>query len=164
MARTSKASNLTVGYKRLPSSASSGQKAAGKEFTQSTRSSMEAVLTRFRDFINSLKGATPEALEMALTPTFEKSQTYCPQDTGALLESGDLTSGISTGGVVYARISYGSSTGIIHYAPIVHERTDLHHESPTRSKWLQAAVEEDLNKMRRRFTIALKKLSGLGGS
>jgi hypothetical protein len=34
------------------------------------------------------------------------------------------------------------------YAPIVHERLDLHHESPTRAKYLSAAMEEHIDDFR----------------
>ncbi len=159
--KPSKSSSLVVGYSRLPGRTGSSQAAAGKQFTQSARDSMSGILARFQDLIGSLKGATPEALEMALTPTFEKSQKYCPTDTGELKDSGVLVSGADASGIAYARIAYGGN-GAIHYAPIVHERTDLSHKAPTRSKWLQAAVEEDFGKMQRRFTAALKKLSGVG--
>jgi len=157
--KPSKASKLTVGYTRLPGRTGSNQKQAGADFTRSVRDSMAVILARFQDLMGSMKSATPEALEEALLPTFEKSQLYCPVDTEALLSSGNLETGIDNTGMAFARISYGDN-GAIHYAPIVHERTDLRHKSPTRSKWLQAAVEEDINKMRRRFTMALKRHMG----
>lgn len=152
-------SNLTVGYKRIPSRTSEGSKADyNKSATLDARASMSGIVKQFSALVASWKLATPDALEMALMPTFDKAQLYCPVDTGMLVESGELISGVNSDGSGYAQISFGGG-GVIHYAAIVHERTDLRHESPTRSKYLQAAVEEDLGKMQGRFVRALKKIA-----
>lgn len=155
------ASQLTVGYSRLPSKTSSGSRADfNKMYTKEARSSMEGIVTRFRALITSLKNATPAALEEALSPTFDKAKLYCPKKTGALVRSAEMVTRVGDNGTASVQISFGQN-GVIHYAAIVHERTDLHHVPPTRSKFLQAAVEEDLNKMKRRFSAALKRLAGM---
>lgn len=153
-------SGLVVGYKRLPGNVSEGSRAFfNKIYTREARGSMAGVISRFQQFIDGLKKSAPDALYQALLPTFEKAQTYCPKKTGALVASGHLESGMNASGRAFARISFGGG-GVIHYAAIVHERTDFHHAPPTRSKYLQAAVEEDLGKMKARFAASIKKTGG----
>lgn len=153
---------LVVGYARLPSRTREGSKADyAKTFTKSVRGSMVGILANFEAVLASLKVAAPDALEEALAPTFERALLYTPVDTGQLQASAQLTSGFDDGGKAHARISFGGA-GSNHYAAIVHERTDLRHQAPTRSKYLQAAVEETLGGMKRRFAIALKRSTGFG--
>ena len=144
-------SNLTVGYGKLPGRAAEGSAAYyNKQFTESARASMAGIIQRFQEVINNIKGATIESLEEAMTPTFDKAQLYCPKKTGALVESGEMILGTNADDSAYCRIASGGG-GTIPYAAIVHERTDLHHEPPTRSKYLQSAVEEDLGNIKSRF-------------
>lgn len=151
-------SQLTVGYARLPSKVRQGSRAYfAKTYTTGVRQSMAEVLANFQKLIDTVKGITPEALEAALAPTFEKSQGYCPVDTGALVDSGSIESGVEIGDKAFCRISYGNG-GQIHYAAIVHERTDLHHTFPTRAKFLQSAVEEDMGDLRSRFVKAIESI------
>lgn len=44
-------------------------------------------------------------------------------------------------------VTYGGDG--VDYAQIVHERTDLHHEPPTRAKWLESAAREESKEMAR---------------
>lgn len=156
-------SKLTVGYSRLPGRTSEGSRAYfGKQFTISARESMQSVIENFRLLVAAMKDACPDSLEEAMSPTFDKAQRYCPKKTRALVESGEMISGINANGGAYCQISFGDN-GRISYAAIVHERTDLHHALPTRSKYLEAAVSEDLHLMQRRFARAIKKRTGIPG-
>ncbi len=144
-----------VGYVRLPSRTSEGSRADfNKVYTQSARQSMAAIINRVNAIFEGTKARLPGVLEDALAPTFELSQNYCPVKTGALKESGSLTSGVKNN-KAFASISYGAG-GKVHYAAIVHERTDMRHNFPTRSKYLQAALEEDLEGIRDRVVNSLR--------
>ena len=116
-----------------------------KAFTGSTRGSMADVIAKYSSIINRLQGVTPEILREALEPVFEKSQEYVPVDTGALKDSGQLTTSESARGRARAVLSYGGPSAM--YAAIVHERTDLNHEPPTRAKFLQSAMEEEFDSL-----------------
>ena len=163
MSKAIQKSALTVGYSRLPSRTSEGSRADfNKQFTTSARQSMSEILKNFSQIISNMKNACPDSLEEAMTPTFDKAQKYCPKKTWALVESGEITSGVNADGSAYCQISFGGG-GIVYYAAIVHERTDLHHMLPTRSKYLEAAIGEDLHLMQRRFARSFKRRTGMSG-
>jgi hypothetical protein len=100
-----------------------------------------------------------EILYDALKPTFDKSQKYVPVATGDLKASGYLQ--VQRQGALrayVAEIGYGRG-GFPSYAIYVHE-TPIFHKAPTRWKFLQAALEEDSNEIRRRITDGFKIASG----
>lgn len=70
----------------------------------------------------------------------ELSNVYCPKDTGKLVASGkkEVTKDSPLSKTI--RISYGGDDAP--YAFWVHERLDLHHNSPTCAKFLERAVTE----------------------
>lgn len=161
MAKIKVTTGLSIGPSRLPGNVRIGSKAYwNKEFTSGSRTDMAAVVDRFANFLQGIENANADALEIALAPTFDKAVTYCPVDSGKLVNSADIQLATKSDGSAVCRISFGGK-GDVHYAAIVHERTDLHHHAPTRSKFLQAAVEEDLRSMKRRYTLALKSLLGI---
>ena len=143
MPRTSGGFGATIGYNRLPGHTREGSRASfGKSYQQETRASMASVIKQYSDFIKALEGVTPGVVEAMLKPTLAKAKYYTPVDTGALVESGRLEVKMLSGGKVRGEIKFGGGPQL-HYAPIVHESTWLRHKSPTRSKFLQAAMEED---------------------
>lgn len=95
------------------------------------------------DIFDQFEDVSPEIMLTALEPTFELSQVYVPYDTGDLSESGYLED-VSTPKKPQVQIGYGRG-GNPYYAMYVHEMTSIPHEAPTRSKFLQAAVMEDLD-------------------
>lgn len=116
--------------------------------------SMRGIIQNYTKLIRHIESVTPEVLLEALQPTFEKSQEYCPVDTGALKESGYLEI------VEYrtrptVQIGYGFG-GIPPYTPQVHENMEWNHEPPTRAKWLQVALEEDSNAIEERIVSGLR--------
>lgn len=144
-----------IGYDRLPSRTSQGSKASfNKMYTKSARESMQGVIKEISAIFNQTKAILPDVMEASLQPTFERSQLYCPVKTGLLKSSGDLSSGIAKGRPT-ATISYGNG-GEVHYAAMVHEMTENFHEPPTRSKFLQSALEEDINNILPRIQAALR--------
>lgn len=128
--------------KRLPGKTRHGSQAFyRKHATIEGRQGMAEILKRYSAFIRQLEGATPEILENAMMPAFNKSQEYVPKDTLALAQSGRLT--VENGPRPTAFITYGDEKAW--YAALVHEYTWLNHEPPTRAKYLQAALEEELD-------------------
>ncbi len=109
----------------------------------------------------------------ALVPTFQKSQRYCPvsldgsrpyDSPGTLKRSGRLV--IKEKGSVGATsrsevsISYGGN-GIPFYAVFVHE-IPRRHTPPTRYKFLEAALKEDMSDIKARMFDGVKTISGGG--
>jgi hypothetical protein len=105
------------------------------------RAGMAEIINQYSSFIKSLVDITPEALESAMQPVFDKSQEYVPKATLALMHSGRLT--VTKGPSPSAEITYGDATAW--YAALVHERVWLNHAPPTRAKYLQAAMEEEFD-------------------
>jgi len=102
---------------------------------------MQRISQEFNSFVGHMRNMGPEILHAALVPTFKKSQDYCPVDTGDLINSGYLEI-IGRGRSPTVAMGYGRG-GYPSYAPIVHEDTTMSHKSPTRAKWLEAALQED---------------------
>lgn len=127
---------------------------AGRAFA----ASVSDILGNFQRFVEHVEGATPEAIRDTLQPTFDKSQEYCPVADGTLKESGFLEVESFRGGS-RAVMGYGRG-GKPDYAIYVHEMPYKHAE-PTRSKFLQAAVEEDYFGIIDRLPQNIKKASGV---
>lgn len=131
-------------FKGLPGGVSWGSNAFYRKVaTQDARLAMKEIIANYASLLKNIKAATPEILAKALVPVFKKAQYYVPEDTGNLWASGTLDYGVKPDGKAYARIQFGDETAW--YAALVHEYTWLNHESPTRSKYLQAAMEEGLS-------------------
>ena len=132
-----------AGFGRLPSRVREGSKAFWrKQATISARGSMEAIISNYRQLVKTLEGSSADILEQVLHPVLSKSQMYVPKKTGALASSVELTTENTATGAE-ARITYGNSD--VYYAAIVHEFTWLNHQSPTRAKYLQSAMEEEID-------------------
>ena len=108
------------------------------------RAGLKGILDNLYGLVRHLEAEGPEILVEALQPAFDKSQVYCPKKTGALADSGYLHA-VGFRGGARAAIGYAAG-GAPNYAIIVHE-LPYQHESPTRSKFLQAAVDEEYNSM-----------------
>ena len=109
--------------------------------------------------LRSVEGSTPEAIEAGLRLIFNKSQEYVPVDTGVLKDSGyvEVVPGFfrHKGEVGYAR------DGSPPYAIIVHELVENQHEPPTSAKYLQRAVQEELNKVAAVMVKVIQRQSGI---
>lgn len=135
---------FTGGFGRLPSRTKVGSTAFhNKKAAQAARESMATVIRNYESLIKRFKSATPSMIHDALMPAFNKSQVYVPKKTGALMSSGRLDVFPGLGGEPEAQIMYGDSGAP--YAAIVHEATWLNHASPTQSKYLQRALEEEMD-------------------
>lgn len=122
--------------------------------TRDARASMKSIIGAYKRLVRGMEDITPSVLLLALEPTFEKSQEYCPKDTGALVESGYLQI-TQFRGKPRVEIGYGLG-GVPPYAAAVHENLEWKHKAPTRAKWLQVALEEDANEIENRIAAAYK--------
>lgn len=118
-------------------------------YVRDIREQMKVIQDNLNGFIGALKNATPQILLDALTPTFAKSVVYCPKRTHRLAQSGYLEVAETSRGVT-AEMGYARG-GDPFYAAIVHERTDIPHQAPTRAKFLQSALEEDSSDIPKRI-------------
>lgn len=114
------------------------------------RQNMGEILGALNDFVKGVNEITPEVLADAMEETFGKALEYTPVDSGKLRESGYLETRSYHGRHIVA-IGFGKG-GKPSYAIYVHE-LPYAHEAPTRSKFLEAALDEDyyaiLNKIPR---------------
>jgi hypothetical protein len=113
----------------------------------------------FKAWTLHMSAQSGAVLYNALKPTFDKSQTYVPIDTGDLKKSGYLE--VRRRGLFRAyevEIGYGRG-GFPSYAIYVHE-TPIFHKPPTRWKFLQAAISEDGNEIQKRINEGFKTASG----
>jgi hypothetical protein len=111
-------------------------------YIKSIRTQLDDLQKAMKAIVASFENTTPEICMEALRPTFEKSKVYCPKDTGLLVSSAYLEIAGFRG---QRRVEMGYARGgNPHYAVVVHENLEMKHKSPTRAKWLEVAVAEDL--------------------
>lgn len=128
-------------------------------YVQSMRAQTKELETILLDFMNAMSDNSAPIMITALEPTFELSKTYCPVDTGVLLASGYLEITSFRGN---PRVEMGYARGgNPSYAVVVHEDPQFYHKPPTRYKWLQAAMMEDLGGIYERLGIEYKGAAGL---
>ena len=128
---------------RLPGRVKAGSRAAfRKSSTKDARAAMANIIVQYEDLIKRLGSVTPTALRNAMLPVFRRSQVYVPKKTGDLMDSGRLDVYPTPSGAE-AYITYGNDK--VFYAAMVHEFVWLNHEPPTRAKYLQSAMEEELD-------------------
>lgn len=129
---------------KLPGKVKTGSPAFYRKVTtKSARTSMSEIIKRYSDLITSLELATPTILANAMQPVYNRSQIYVPKKSGALMASAQLTVGTDERGRPMISLTYGDAE--TPYAALVHELVYLNHESPTRAKYLQNAMEEELD-------------------
>lgn len=143
-----------IGRQRITSNMNPSQ----ASYTRSIRKSFEEIEKEISRLCNTFADVTPEVIMDVLDPTFKKSLVYTPMLTGELRASAYLMTRMRQGGVE-GEIGFGKG-GNPHYAVFVHEMTDIMHKSPTRSKFLQAAISEDLNKFPSRLLKAYRAKVG----
>lgn len=142
---------LKMGLERV----SKPQYASQSNYVALINRQMAAIRDSLEDVMKQFEDATPEITLEAMRPTFEKSQHYVPKDTMDLHNSGYLEITSFRGS---PRIEMGyAKGGKPDYAPYVHEITSYAHASPTRSKFLQAAVDEDLSLMADRLAEGYRR-------
>lgn len=120
------------------------QNASAQALQAQFRQEVGEILDAFSDFVSDFEDIVPEVLVDVLEPTFGKALEYCPKDSGALEASGYLEVESRRGKHEIA-IGFGRG-GQPDYAIFVHEMP-FRHEEPTRSKFLQTALDEDYYQM-----------------
>lgn len=129
---------------RLPGGVKANSRAAfRKSSTQNARQDMAEIIRRYETLIRHLENITPQILFNAVQPVRNRAAVYVPKKTGALAASERIQFGVSEGGKPMVSLTYGDESAW--YAAIVHEMVGLNHESPTRAKYLQAALEEEMD-------------------
>lgn len=149
---------ISAGLGRMPGRVREGSPAFyRKQAIGTARASMKAVVDKYAKLVKHLQTVTPDVLWNALEPVFQKSQDYVPVRTGELKFSGDMrVEGV--GDTLEGSITYGNPTAW--YAALVHEYVWLNHQPPTRAKYLQSAMEEELDSFM--VSIAVDYATALG--
>lgn len=114
-----------------------------KGSTADAKAAMASIVSNYNMLINNLNGATPDIIMNAMQPVFDKSQEYCPVDTSALIASGIVFLETDAQNRPKVTIQYGDEDAW--YAALVHESVWLNHAPPTRAKFLQNAMEEEID-------------------
>lgn len=122
------------------------------------RTTTREVAKRISKIFKLVENATPGAIIFALRPIFAESQVLVPVRTGKLRRSGFLEAKMTATGARGA-IGYGKG-GNPDYAAHVHERTDIPHKSPTRSKYLTAAISKHFSQIVPRATQFIQQQAG----
>ncbi len=128
------------GVKRLTKKFLTTQHPATIGATQDLRKQFALVERRLASVINTIEEATHEALDFALDPIFLQAHEWVPVDKGPLSESLYLETAQTAAGA-FAEIGFGTGESAS-YAVIVHENLEVRHESPTRAKFLEAAINK----------------------
>lgn len=135
------------------------QYASEPGFVSAVNAQMKVLTEELKDIFDQIEGASAEITKEALEPTFEKSKYYCPKDTEALVNSAYLE--VNTfRGKPQVEMGYGRG-GTPRYAPYVHEMTTYQHAFPTRSKFLEAAIDEDMAVLPTRLADGYRRFMGL---
>jgi hypothetical protein len=135
----------SIGFKS-PSGSNGG---FHRSYTASAIKSGKAITDALLSIFDQLEDASTEIMLESLEPTLELADYYCPKDTGDLVNSHYLK---EAGKGSEKRIEIGYALGgNPRYAGFVHEATWIPRRTPERSKFLQAAVMEDLNNIYNRI-------------
>jgi hypothetical protein len=128
-------------------------------FGRSIKEQMDAIVKNFASFFDHLDHESGDILLEALKPTFEKSQEYVPVQGGRLKGSGYLEKR-QIRGHTSVEIGYARG-GNPNYAVFVHENLAVFHAEPTRAKFLQSALEEDAEAIKKRIQLGYSYAAGL---
>jgi len=125
---------------------------------QQARKDFAQISKNWSNMVLQIKARAPEIMVYALKPTFDLSQKYVPKKTHALQNSGyiEIT---DVGNRPRVEVGYGKG-GVPPYAAIVHEKIEYKHQHPTRSKFLQAAMEQTVGEVRNRLIDGFKTFTG----
>lgn len=121
------------------------QYASQANYVALVNAQMKAVQDDLEYIMEQFEDVTPEITLEALRPTFAKSQVYVPKDSMELHDSGYLEV-VTFRGSPKVEMGYAKG-GKPSYAMFVHEITSYAHKSPTQSKFLQRAVDEDIGQI-----------------
>jgi hypothetical protein len=126
------------------------------DYVEKIREQMDSLQRIIGSAYNQFETAAPQIVYNALEPTFLKARdVYCPIDKGDLRASGYLEIQPFRG---QPRVEMGFARGgQPFYAVVVHENLEMPHKPPTRAKFLETAVDEDLSDISSRITEGFRK-------
>lgn len=133
--------------------------ASEPDFVTQMNAQLKALIEDLGYIFDQFEDVTPDITVEAMRPTFEKSQRYTPKDTMALVNSGYLEV-VTKRGSPLVEMGYAKG-GVPRYAPYVHEMTELKHDAPTRSKFLEAAINEDMFDIIDRVADGYSRFAGM---
>lgn len=118
-------------------------------YRQSVQSQMQKIEDAYEMMFTAVRNLSPEIIYEALEPTQRLAEYYTPVKTGKLRASSYLQ--VTDRGET-PRVELGfAKGGDPPYGVYVHEMVQNHHAPPTRSKFLQAAVLEDIRNVATRL-------------
>lgn len=128
-------------------------------YVESMRNTTKELENILITLMKDVEEATPQIMLGVLQPTKAKADLYCPKDTHALVNSGylEVTSFRGNPRVELGYARGGNPT----YGVVVHENMSFKHKEPTRAKWLQVAMFEDLPQMYSTLGATYKGSMGL---
>lgn len=127
-------------------------------FVKQVNDGMKQIEKSLADVLGQFADVTPEIMLDAMRPMFEKSQEYVPVRGGTLRRSGYLEI-VERRGRPTVEIGYAKG-GNPDYAVFVHEMVEIPHVSPTRSKYLEAAVNEEVGQTIDKLVANYKEFMG----
>jgi len=111
-------------------------------FVASINQQLAQMEANLRDLFDQVTEVSVPVMVQALEPTKVLAEYYTPKKTGKLVNSSYLE---ATSKGRNPRVELGfAKGGDPDYAVYVHEMVEIPHAEPTRSKFLQAALTEDL--------------------
>lgn len=116
--------------------------ASEPDFVSAMNAAVGTLMSDLGYILDQFEDVTPDVTVEALQPTFEKAKKYTPKDTMALVDSAYLEV-VTKRGNPLVEMGFAKG-GKPRYAAYVHEMTTNKHAAPTRSKFLEAAVNEDM--------------------
>lgn len=129
-----------AGVKRLTQRFEATQHPTTVNITRDLREQFKVIEDNLARVINTIKEATPEALDFALEPIFLQASEWVPIDKGPLSESLVLETSQTSAGA-FGGIGFGIGESAS-YAVIVHEDMNVFHAPPTKAKFLEDAINK----------------------
>jgi hypothetical protein len=125
-------------------------------YIESIRAQLDDLQKIVGSVYNQFEAQAPNIVYNALEPTFLKARdVYCPVETGALRDSAYLEIQPFRG---QPRVEMGFARGgDPYYAVLVHENLEMSHKPPTRAKFLETAIDEDLPDINIRIAQGFEK-------
>ena len=134
-------------------------------YVKSMRDQADAIAKKLENIIKGVQGVTPIAIIDALEPIKDRSLELVPVDTGALKRSFFIETRQTASG---SRVVMGyGKAGNPWYAALVHENLFFRHAKGKSAKFLEIAVNENIDKfsgrLRYNMEFGLKKMGNLYG-
>lgn len=133
--------------------------ASEPDFVQQMNAQVKALKDDLEYIMEQFENVTPEIAKESLEPTLALAKTYTPHKTGALRDSGYVEI-VGFRGQPRVEIGFAKG-GNPRYAVLVHEMVEVPHAAPTRSKFLEAAVNEDVDNIIDRVADGYRRFMGV---